>query len=148
MLCQLDLHLDAQYIRGMSDKADFGQAVVFLADKAGLSQKTLARILEVTDKTVSAWKMGRRRPNRLSMQLLPDALGCSMEEILEVAAYHAEWRQKLRHRRNRAGEIKEPPTPPSGSDDRWCQEMGIHLEEVADLLATKIAQKLSPPKSG
>jgi transcriptional regulator with XRE-family HTH domain len=136
------------YIRGMSDKADFGQAIVFLAEKAGLSQKTLAKALKVTPKTVSAWNKGRRRPNRNAMQLLPGALGCSMEEILTVAAYHAEWRQKLRHRKQDAGDVKEVPNPPPGSDDRWHREMALHLEGVTDLLATKIAQKLSVPKSG
>jgi transcriptional regulator with XRE-family HTH domain len=80
---------------GQAEKADFGQAVVFIAEKARLTQKTLAKALHVAPNTVSAWKGGTRRPNPRAMRLLPEVLGCSMAEIEEVAAFFRKWRKRM-----------------------------------------------------
>jgi DNA-binding transcriptional regulator YiaG len=61
----------------MRSNADFGQAIVFIADKARLSQKKLARALELTPQAVSAWNTGKRGPNPGAMKKLPEILGCT-----------------------------------------------------------------------
>ena len=82
----------------MWSKADFGQAIVFIADKIGLNQKQLASALKLEPKTVSAWKRGDRSPYPRAMKALPGVLTCSMAEIEEVAAYHAMWRQRMKRK--------------------------------------------------
>jgi transcriptional regulator with XRE-family HTH domain len=89
----------------MRDKADLGQAIVFIADMAELSQKRLAKALNVSAKTISAWKTGQRKPNPGAMQNLPKVLGVTMAEIEAVAAFHGEWRQKMKGRRERAADV-------------------------------------------
>jgi transcriptional regulator with XRE-family HTH domain len=79
----------------MWSNADFGQALIFIAEKIKLNQKQLASALKVKPKTVSTWKRGARRPNPSARQALPSVLKCTMAQIEEVAAYHAMWRQIL-----------------------------------------------------
>jgi transcriptional regulator with XRE-family HTH domain len=102
----LDLGQNPQYIRSMHSTADFGQAVVFLADKAGMNQKQLASALEVSYQTVTNWK-GGQEPMAHTVQKLPAALGCTLAEIEEVAAYHHEWREILKDRKRQAAGITE-----------------------------------------
>ncbi|WP_413628331.1 helix-turn-helix transcriptional regulator [Fructilactobacillus vespulae] len=52
-----------------------------LRKKKGLSQQTLANILNVSVKSVSAWETGRRYPRHHMMQKIEDYFGVSKESI-------------------------------------------------------------------
>jgi transcriptional regulator with XRE-family HTH domain len=119
----------------MRNKADFGPAVVFLAEKAGLSQKQLAKAVKVHPKTVSAWKRGERMPNRSAMQALPSTLGCTMTEIETVAAFQGEWRQKMTGRQGR--DVQEPRPEYRADADARHLEIGRTLDKLVDLLSPR-----------
>jgi transcriptional regulator with XRE-family HTH domain len=96
----------------MRRKADLGEAVVFIAEKADLSQKTLAQALELKAGTVSDWKRKGRNPNPKALRRLPEVLGCTMSEIEEVAAYFSKWRDRMKSRKIQAGDVADASLGP------------------------------------
>lgn len=121
----------------MWNKADFGQAVVFLAERAGLSQKQLAKALKLHPKTISAWNKGERMPNRSAMQVLPATLRCTLAEIETVAAFHGEWRQKMASRRSRTAEDVKEPRDEYRAEERHL-EIGRAVDQLFDLLSSRL----------
>jgi transcriptional regulator with XRE-family HTH domain len=139
----------------MWSKADFGQAIVFIAEKLGLNQKKLASALHVKPKTISAWKRGDRRPNRGAMQALPDQLRCTMAELESIAAYHSLWRGEMEGRKSRratgaarqvpADMISEPPAEYHLDDEDWERRFGRAVAEVARVWEERRRAKGQPP---
>lgn len=52
-----------------------------LRENRGLSQSQLATIIGVSQKTVSAWEVGRRNPKPRELQKLEDVFEVAKEEI-------------------------------------------------------------------
>lgn len=122
----------------MWNKADFGQAIVFLAEKAGLSQKQLAKALTLHPKTISAWKRGERMPNRRAMQALPSKLKCTQEEIEKVAAFHGEWRQRIASKQSRTAEdVQEPRAEYRTEAEARHLEIGRAVDKLMGLLSLR-----------
>ncbi len=139
----------------MWSKADFGQAIVFIAEKLGLNQKKLASALHVKPKTISAWKRGDRRPNRGAMQALPDQLKCTMAELESIAAYHSLWRDEMKGRKGRRAEgttrqvpadmISEPSVEFHLDDEDWERRFGRAVAAVARVWEERHWAKGPPP---
>lgn len=59
-----------------------GETIRTLREKQGLTQKALAELLAVSDKTVSKWETGRGLPDITLLQPLAGALRVSLAELL------------------------------------------------------------------
>ncbi|HVR08371.1 MAG TPA: helix-turn-helix domain-containing protein [Thermoanaerobaculia bacterium] len=128
----------------MRNKADFGPAIVFLAERAGLSQKQLAKALKLHPGTISAWQRGKRLPNRRAMQALPGTLRCTDAEIDKVAAFHGEWRQKMASKQGRTAEDVKETRAEYQAPESQAKAEARHLEigRVFD----RLVELLSPDR--
>jgi transcriptional regulator with XRE-family HTH domain len=90
-------------------KADLGKAIVFLADRSGLSQSDLAKKASMSSKAISGWSGGKSSPSSRAMEAVLAALKCTEDEVEAATAIHREWRLKLRQRTDSNLEIKEAP---------------------------------------
>jgi plasmid maintenance system antidote protein VapI len=99
-LSQLDLPRKPRYIAGMArgtdktGRADLGQAIVFIAQRLNLNQKTLAGALQIDPKKITGWKNGVGLTTEV-LDKLPGVLGCTKQDMLEVAAFYANWRVRM-----------------------------------------------------
>ncbi len=59
-----------------------GETIRALREKKGYTQKTLAELLQVSDKAVSKWETGRGLPDITLLEPLGAALGVSVAELL------------------------------------------------------------------
>ena len=59
-----------------------GETIRALREKKGYTQKTLAELLQVSDKAVSKWETGRGLPDITLLEALCAALGVSVAELL------------------------------------------------------------------
>ena len=119
-------------------KADLGKAVVFLADRMGLSQKQLAALIRVSSKTISAWCNGERRPRPANMESVLRVLRCSRETVDDVAAYHSLWRSRMKQK---ADSVAEKPTATHPAGDELALEIGRAFLLVRGLLSTSESWK-------
>ena len=62
----------------------FGNRLYALRKKAGLSQAELGNMLGVTNKAVSKWENGKAKPTLDAARRLAEALGVSVNELLEA----------------------------------------------------------------
>ena len=120
----------------MYSTKDFGQAVAFLADKAGKNQKQLAGELGITDQTVTNWKRGQD-PMTRNVDKLPAILGCSMAEIEEVATYHYLWRERMKTRRAQA-QASEVADGPSAQHQVSIEQMEQEIVRNATLTFSQV----------
>ena len=60
-----------------------GTFIAFLRKEKGLTQKRLAEILNVSDKTVSHWECDETSPDISLLPILADTLGVSVDELLK-----------------------------------------------------------------
>lgn len=51
-------------------------------EKSGLTQKDLARALELDQSTVSLWEIGKTRPRAKLLPRIAKLLGCTVDELL------------------------------------------------------------------
>lgn len=65
-----------------------GENIRELRKQAGLTQEKIALALSVTPQAVSSWERGRTEPNMGQMELLKEAFGCEMSDLLKNT-YHA-----------------------------------------------------------
>jgi len=94
-------------------KADVGKAIVFLADRCGMSQSQLAKKAGVSPKAISDWSHGKRSPSPQPLAAVLEALGCTQQVLDEVTDIFSWWRIKMQSLAS--SEIKEAPVP-SDSD--------------------------------
>ena len=59
-----------------------GETIRTLREKKGCTQKQLAEILAVSDKTISKWETGKGLPDITLLTPLASALGVSVAELL------------------------------------------------------------------
>ena len=64
------------------DQSKIGKFIAALRTERGLTQKELAALLHISDKTVSKWENSRGLPDASLMLPLADALGISVNELL------------------------------------------------------------------
>lgn len=64
------------------DKYNFGNKLCFLREEKGLTQKELAKILEVSDKAISKWENGQSLPRMDTLEKIADVLGTSIEALI------------------------------------------------------------------
>jgi transcriptional regulator with XRE-family HTH domain len=64
------------------EQEKIGGFIASLRKEQGLTQKSLAEKINVTDKAVSKWENGRCLPDNSVMQPLCDALGITVNELL------------------------------------------------------------------
>lgn len=64
------------------DKYNFGNKLCLLREEKGLTQKELAKILDVSDKAVSKWENGQSIPRMETLEKIADVLGVSIEALL------------------------------------------------------------------
>ncbi|MGN0535692.1 MAG: helix-turn-helix domain-containing protein [Eubacterium sp.] len=64
------------------DKYNFGNKLCLLREEKGLTQKELAKILDVSDKAVSKWENGQSIPRIETLEKIADVLGVSIEALL------------------------------------------------------------------
>lgn len=57
------------------------RAIRTLREAAGLAQKDLATMLNVTRQTLSAWESGRTSPPADRVPQIASVLGCSIEDL-------------------------------------------------------------------
>lgn len=50
-------------------------------EKTGITQEEMARRLGVSNKTISAWEVGRRNPKSTMLPKIAEVLGCSIMEL-------------------------------------------------------------------
>ena len=62
-----------------------GQTVQMLREKRGLTQKQLAELLFVSDKTISKWETGKGLPDITLLEPLAQALHVSLPELFSGA---------------------------------------------------------------
>ena len=74
-----------------------GETIRTLREKKGCTQKQLAEILAVSDKTISKWETGKGLPDITLLTPLASALGVSVAELLR-----GEWMEN----RNRAANMQ------------------------------------------
>lgn len=75
-------------------RADLGQAIVFIAQRLDLNQKTLARALQIDPKKITGWKNGDGLTDDI-LDKLPGVLRCTKQDMLDVAAFYANWRMRM-----------------------------------------------------
>ena len=66
------------------DQSKIGTFIAALRGEHGLTQKELAQMLHISDKTVSKWETGRGLPDVSLMPPLCDVLGISINELLSA----------------------------------------------------------------
>lgn len=72
----------------------FGEAVAYYLDKLGVSQSELARKMGTGRQTInSAIKGGRRGPTLMTAIGIADALGISLQEIVDKMKEDGLWNQ-------------------------------------------------------
>lgn len=59
-----------------------GETIRSLREKKGFTQKQLAEIISVSDKTISKWETGKGLPDISLLTPLAGALGVSVAELL------------------------------------------------------------------
>ena len=59
-----------------------GEHIAYLRKKKRLTQKSLADIIDVGDKTISKWEIGVAAPDITILQTLATVLGVSVDEII------------------------------------------------------------------
>ena len=64
------------------DQIKIGKFIADMRKKKGLTQKQLAELLNVTDKTVSKWETGHHLPDALLLQELSFVLKVDIDELL------------------------------------------------------------------
>lgn len=64
------------------DQIKIGKFIADMRKKQGLTQKQLAELLNVTDKTISKWETGYRLPDALLLQELSSVLKVDINELL------------------------------------------------------------------
>jgi transcriptional regulator with XRE-family HTH domain len=114
--------------------ADLGQAIVFLAEKAGLSQSELAAASGVSDKTISAWSNGRRMPSQQALGKVVHALRCTRDDVEEVAEFHRKWRLRMEQPGKTAPSIGNARAAHPSSEDEHFRAIGRSVRELWDLL--------------
>ena len=114
--------------------ADLGQAIVFLAEKAGLSQSELAAASGVSDKTISAWSNGRRTPSQQALGKVVHALHCTHDDVEEVAEFHRKWRLRMKQPGKTAPSIGNAQAAHPSSEDEHSRAIGRRVQELWDLL--------------
>ena len=62
-----------------------GQTIQMLREKRGLTQKQLAELLFVSDKTISKWETGKGLPDITLLEPLAQALHVSLPELFSGA---------------------------------------------------------------
>lgn len=65
------------------EKKTLGEFIAFLRKEKGLTQKQLAELLNVSDKTVSHWECDENSPDISLLPFLAEALGVSVDELLK-----------------------------------------------------------------
>ena len=63
---------------------EFGNRILELRKKSNLTQRYVAYQLDVTDKAVSKWEMGKSTPDLEKLKLLAAMYNVSLEELLEI----------------------------------------------------------------
>ena len=61
----------------------FGEILAEKMRARGLSQRKLARVLDVTPMTVSQWVRGVTYPNLLTACDIADYFGCALDELVD-----------------------------------------------------------------
>jgi len=107
---------------------------LYLAKMARLSQKVLAAASGVNEKTISAWKSGRK-PSARSMAKVLKVLRCTPEDIEEVAAYHRQWRERLRQTNELGSSIEEITGAGRPYREDIARDIGHHFMQLMGLLS-------------
>lgn len=79
----------------MADKTDFAQRLRAWRQKAGIKQEELAKILDISVKTVQRWEYAERFPRANELQRLASALHVTEAELLN-GSERQEWVLKIR----------------------------------------------------
>jgi transcriptional regulator with XRE-family HTH domain len=140
-------------------KADIGKAIVFLADRQGMSQTQLACKAGISEKTISDWSRGMTSPSPRARKAVLQALDCSWQDVEEVMTFFLIWRVDLRQpraakRRDGDARVKRPSRPArfpgssgstssfglfgsgtSSADDDRLRDIGHALMKLRDLMA-------------
>jgi transcriptional regulator with XRE-family HTH domain len=75
----------------MALHADFGNLLRNLRQKAGIAQQMeFAKMMEVTQQTISRWEAGHSRPRAYQISLLANVLKTDINELLAAAKYDME----------------------------------------------------------
>jgi transcriptional regulator with XRE-family HTH domain len=142
-------------------KADIGKAIVFLADRQGMSQTQLACKAGMSEKTISDWSRGMTSPSPRARKAVLQALDCSWQDVEEVMTFFFHWRLELRQpraakRRDGDARVERPSRPArfpgssgsaassgrtSSADDDRFREIGHVLMKLCDLLAPPPGRK-------
>jgi transcriptional regulator with XRE-family HTH domain len=129
----------------MRSDADLGEAIVFIAKMAGLSQHELAVAVGVHDQTISGWKKGRSRPSPQVMESVVRALHRSKADIEYVATFFGDLRHEIEDACKTASSVAETPAGSRSFADERDRELGRALMLLLDLLAK--ARALQGPYS-
>ena len=65
------------------NNANFAKNIIKLRKKCNLTQLQLAQKLNVSDKTISKWEMGRGYPEMSTLPLLAEELGVSIDSLFK-----------------------------------------------------------------
>ena len=77
-------------------KKTMGEMIVELRKAKGMTQKDLAEQMNVTDKAVSKWERDLACPDINSIPRLAEALGVSVEQLLNVSKQEKSEKQELK----------------------------------------------------
>jgi transcriptional regulator with XRE-family HTH domain len=64
-------------------KITFGLNLRYYRNKAKISQKELAKLINSTDVTVSRWETGKSLPDPITLQLIAEVLNTTIEKLME-----------------------------------------------------------------
>jgi transcriptional regulator with XRE-family HTH domain len=135
----------------MSGDIDLGLAIQIHRDVEEMSQKDLAMAAGVSDKTISSWKTGRRRPKQDPLTKVVDALQVPFAEIQETAAFIGRIRLRSALRRQAASGSAPPeeaaPPPKALSDDELHRQIGCAYALLAELKVEVHRRKTEPQAS-
>ena len=77
---------------------DFGNYLYQLRKDSGLTQRFVAYQLDVTDKAVSKWEMGKSMPDVNKLNLLASLYNVSLDELLNMDKEHVARMKELNER--------------------------------------------------
>jgi transcriptional regulator with XRE-family HTH domain len=108
-------------------KADVGKAIVFLADRCGMSQAQLAKKAGVSPKAITDWKHGKSSPSPQPLAAVLKALGCTQDVLDQATDLFNWWRIKMQFPVDPTFEIMEAPGSPDSIGPIGPSPRGRHL---------------------
>ena len=109
------------------DLVKIGKFIAEMRKKQGFTQKELADMLGVSDKTISKWETGRSMPDNTILLKLCQSLGISVNELLSGESFSEE-HYKGKAEKNMVFLMKEQEEQKKqNQDSKWSMRIGFLL---------------------